>query len=146
MKHMKALSGLLATAVTVGAFAAAQATASSAPVVISYAKTCDELTGHCHGTLNGVTIDMQVDFASFRATGKSFKYTLTETVAVGDISFTAVMNAHQSPAGFIVLDGTVTSGSFAGAQVHQRSDLTGVSADGNTTSWTGELQVMPASG
>jgi hypothetical protein len=42
-----------------------------------------------------------------------------------------------------VLNGTVTTGSYAGAQVHQRSNLVG--AAGTTTSWTGELQLMPAS-
>jgi hypothetical protein len=144
MTYIKAISGLLSTAVAVGAFAATQASASSAPIVIAYEKTCNT-TGHCQGTANGVTIDMQVDFTTFRATGDAFQYTLTETIKVGDdISFTAVMNAHQSPAGFIVLNGTVTKGSFVGAQVHQRSNLVSVSPDG-TTSWTGELQLMPAS-
>ena len=38
-----------------------------------------------------------------------------------------------------------TEGSFAGAQVHQRSNLVSVSPDGTTTSWTGELRLMPAS-
>jgi hypothetical protein len=80
---------------------------------------------------------------SFRATGNAAQLTLTEWITVGDISFTAEMNGHVSPAGFIVLNGTVTEGSFAGAQVHQRSDL--ASTAGTTTSWTGELRLMPAS-
>ena len=50
----------------------------------------------------------------------------------------------SSPAGFIVLNGTVTEGSFAGAQVHQRSNLVGGGGT-TTTSWTGELRLMPAS-
>ena len=145
MTYIKAILGLLLTAVAVGAFAAAQASASGAPIVIQYEKTCNELTGHCEGTANGVSIVMQVDPASFRATGDAFKYSLTESVTVGAISFTAVMDAHQSPAGFIVLNGTVTAGSFAGARVHQRSNLVSVSPDETTTSWIGQLQVMPAS-
>ena len=112
-------------------------------MVISYEKTCNELIGHCGGTANGVTIDMQVDPATFRATGDAFQFTLTESITVGDISFTAVMNAHRSPAGFIVLNGTVTEGSFAGAQVHQRSNY--VRGPANASEWTGELQLMPAS-
>ena len=64
---------------------------------------------------------MQV--TGFRATGKAAQLTMTEWVTVGDISFTAVMTAHASPAGFIVLNGTVTEGSFVGAQVHQRSNF-----------------------
>jgi hypothetical protein len=129
-------------AVGVVAFGAAQASASSAPIVIPYEKTCNGL--HCEGTANGVTIVMQVDPATFRATGNARQFTLTESVTVvGGISFTAVMNAHASPAGFIVLNGTVTEGSFAGAQIHQRSNYTGGPPTAST--WTGELQLFPAS-
>jgi hypothetical protein len=147
MTNIKTLFGLLVAVVSavvgVVAFGAAQASASSAPIVISYAKTCDETVGHCVGTAgDGGTLEMQV--TSFRATGKAAQLTFTEWITVGDISFTAEMNGHASPAGFIVLNGTVTEGSFAGAQVHQRSDLVGV--DGTTTTWTGELRLMPASG
>lgn len=124
------------------AFGAAQASASSAPIVIPYAKTCDESVGHCVGTAgNGGTIEMQV--TSFRETGDGAELKLTEWITVGEISFTAEMKGHQTPAGFIVLSGRVTGGSFEGAQIHQRSNLTG--ANGNTTEWTGELQLMPAS-
>lgn len=135
---------LAATVAVVGVvtLGAAQASASSAPIVISYEKTCDETVGHCLGTAgDSGTIEMQV--TSFRATGKGAQLTMIEWVTVGDISFTAEMNAHVSPAGFIVLNGAVTDGSFVGAQIHQRSNLVGV--DGTTSSWTGELQLMPAS-
>jgi hypothetical protein len=139
---MKKLLVLVATVAGVVAFGAAQASASSAPIVIPYAKTCDETVGHCVGTAgNGGTLEMQV--TSFRATGKAAQLTFTEWVTVGDISFTAEMSGHASPAGFIVLNGTVTEGSFAGARVHQRSNL--ASTAGTTTSWTGELRLMPAS-
>jgi hypothetical protein len=144
MTNLKTIIGLLVAAVAVVgvvAFGAAQASASSAPIVIPYAKTCDD-TGHCEGTAgDGGTLEMQI--TSFRATGNAAQLTLTESITVGDISFTAEMNGHASPAGFIVLNGTVTEGSFAGAQVHQRSNLVGI--DGTTTSWTGELRIMPAS-
>jgi hypothetical protein len=146
MTKIKAIFGLLvavvAAVVGVVAFGAAQASASSAPIVIPYAKTCNELIGHCVGSAgNGGTLEMQV--TSFRATGKAAQLTFTEEVTVGDISFTAEMNGHASPAGFIVLNGTVTEGSFAGAQIHQRSNLE--SAAGTTTTWTGALQLIPAS-
>ena len=132
----------IALAAAVLAFGAAQASASSAPIVIPYAKTCVAATGHCAGTAgNGGTIEMQV--TSFRPSGNAAQLTLTERITVGDISFTAEMSGHASPAGFIVLNGTVTEGSFAGAQVHQRSDL--VSGTATTTSWTGKLELMPAS-
>lgn len=143
MTYIRAIIGLLLAAVAVGAFVAAEASAFSAPIVIAYAKTCVAATGHCSGAAgHGGTIEMQI--TSFRATGSDAQLTLTEWITVGSVSFTAELNGHFSPAGFIVLNGTVTGGSYAGAQVHQRSDLVG--GDQNTTSWTGELQLMPASG
>ena len=138
----KRLSALIAIVVGVVAFGVAQASASSAPIVIAYAKTCNDATGHCAGTAgSGGTLEMQI--TSYRATGDAAQLTLTEWITVGSISFRAEMNGHVSPAGFIVLNGTVTEGSFAGAQVHQRSNLVGGTA--TTTAWTGELQIMPAS-
>lgn len=135
---------LLAVVAAVSSLAlgSVQASASRAPIVIPYAKTCDESVGHCVGTAgNGGTIEMQV--TSFRETGDGAELKLTEWITVGDISFTAEMKGHESPAGFIVLSGRVTHGSFKGVQIHQRSNLTG--AHGNTTEWTGELKLMPAS-
>jgi hypothetical protein len=84
-----------------------------------------------------------MQITSFRATGDGAELKLTEWITVGDISFTAEMKGHASPAGFIVLNGRVTKGSFAGSRVHQRSNLT--SARGTKTEWTGELRLMPAS-
>ena len=145
MTNIKTLFGLLvavvAAVVGVVAFGAAQASASSAPIVIPYAKTCDAV-GHCLGSAGGGgRFEMQV--TSFRATGKAAQLTVTEWITVGDISFTAEMSGHASPAGFIVLNGRVTEGSFVGAQIHQRSNLVGI--DGTTTAWTGELRLLPAS-
>ena len=133
---------LLLAAVAVAAAFGAQASASSAPIVIPYAKTCDETVGHCVGPA-GVSGTLEMQVTSFRATGKAAQLTFTESVTVGDISFTAEMNGHASPAGFIVLNGTVTEGSFAGARVHQRSNL--ASTAGTMTSWTGVLRLMPPS-
>ena len=145
MTNIKTIFGLLvavvAAVVGVVAFGAAQASASSAPIVIPYEKECDA-ANHCEGEAgeagDGGTLVMDVTF-----TGKAAQLTSTETITVGGISFTAEMNGHFSPAGFIVLNGTVTDGSFEGAQVHQRSDFAGI--NGNKTVWTGELQLMPAS-
>ena len=147
MANIKTLFGSLVVVVTavvgVVAFGAAPASASSAPIVIPYEKTCDETVGHCVGTAgDGGTIEMQV--TSFRATGKAAQLTFTEEITVGDISFTAEVSGHVSPAGFIVMNGTVTEGSFAGAQVHQRSNFVGI--DGTTSSWIGELRLNAQAG
>ena len=145
MKKLFVLAVTLTVAVVVGlvAFGAAQASASSAPIVITYTKTCEPAKGHCAGTTgDGAKLEMQI--TDFRATGKAAQLTLTESITVrGAVWFTAVMEGHVSPAGFIVLNGTVTAGPYAGAQVHQRSNLMG--GDATTTDWIGELRIMPAS-
>jgi hypothetical protein len=143
MTNLKTIFGLLAAiAAVVGvvAFGAAQASASSAPIVIPYEKTCGGT--HCEGEA-GNDGSIKMDITGFRDTGNAAQLTLTEEITVGGIKFTAEMSGHFSPAGFIVLNGTVTDGSFEGAQVHQRSNFAGV--DGNQTVWTGELRLMPAS-
>jgi hypothetical protein len=143
MTNLKTIVGLLGAVVgVVGvvAFGAAQASASSAPIVIPYTKTCGGT--HCEGKA-GNDGSIKMDITGFRETGNAAQLTLTEEITVGGIKFTAEMSGHFSPAGFIVLNGTVTDGSFEGAQVHQRSNLVGI--DGTTTAWTGELRLMPAS-
>lgn len=140
MTNIKAIAGLLAVAVAVVAFGAAQASAASAPIVIPYAKTC--AGGVCDSPA-GARVTLHMEVTGYRPAGEAAQLTVTERIRVGDISFTAELSGHFSPAGFIVLNGTVTSGSFAGAQVHQRSNLVG--ADATSDSWVGELQLMPAS-
>jgi len=141
-RQSRTIFGFLVAVVAAAVFAAAEASASSAPVVIAYVKTCDLTIGHCVGPAgNGGTIEMQV--TGFRPTGSDAQLTLTERITVGSISFSADMTGHWSPAGFIVLNGTVTQGSFAGAQVHQRSDYVG--GDPTASRWVGELRLAPAS-
>ena len=147
MIHTKTrLGSLVVLAAVIGlvAFGAAQAFASSAPTLVTYKKTCEGAT--CHGdTGDGGTIDMQI--TGFAATGKAAHLELTERITFpGGAWFDAELSGVVSPAGFIVLNGSVTAssdGSFIGAQVHQRSNLVG--GDGITTSWTGELRLMPSS-
>jgi len=133
------LAALIPIVVGVVAFGAAQAAASSAPIVIQYHKTCDA-GGHCVGTVNGVTIDMQI--TGFRATGDAAHLTLNETITTPEMSFKAALSGTMTPAGFIVLNGTVKEGSFAGAQIHQRSNY--VSGPPDASVWDGALQLLPA--
>ena len=140
---MKKSRMLVVAVVGVVAIGVAPVSASSAPITITYAKTCNQSIGLCVGSAGeDGTFTMQV--TGFRGTGKAAQLTMTEWITVGDISFTAQMTAHASPAGFIVLNGTVTEGSFVGAQVHQRSNFVG--AAGNMTSWIGSLRIEVQSG
>jgi hypothetical protein len=139
---MKKLLALVVALATAAGISVAIATASSAPIVITYEKTCTA-AGHCVGsTGNGGTITM--DVTGFRPTGDAAQLEMSETITGGGRTFTADLSAHSSPAGFIVLNGVVTDSSdpsLIGAQVHQRSNLD----PGSATHWTGELRVMPAS-
>ena len=137
---MKKLFVLAATVAGVVAFGAVQASASSAPIVIQYTKTCG--AGTCSGTTEDGD-ELKMTITGGRPSGKAAQLTLTEEI-IGEISITAELNGHASPAGFIVLNGVVTKGPYAGAQVHQRSNLVG--GDATTTDWIGELRIMPASG
>ena len=93
MTTMRAILGSLVAVVAVGAFAAVQASASSAPIVISYTKTC--AGGTCVGTTgDGDTLRMQV--TSLRATGKAAQLTATEWIT-GGISITAELSGHAQP-------------------------------------------------
>jgi hypothetical protein len=135
------LAAVAAAVVGVVAFGAAQASASSA-IVITYEKRCS--AGHCDGTTgNGGEIKM--DVTDFRETGEAIQLTFTEEIRRpgGGAWFEAAMSGHFSPAGFIVLNGTVTGGEFEGARVHQRSNFVGM--DGSLEVWIGELRIMPAS-
>ena len=150
MAHIKRRLGLrvvaLAAVVGLVAIGAGQALASGPPIVIPYEKTCNETIGLCEGSAgDGGTIVMQV--TGFRATGKGAQLTVTEVITLGGGgSFTAQLSGHVSPAGFIVLNGTVTAGSFAGAQVHQRSNFVGLEGGNpSMTMWIGELQLMASS-
>lgn len=128
----------LAAVAMVAAFAigVGPASASRAPIVIAYEKTCDDVAGHCIGTAGDTgSIEMQV--TGIRVSDRGVRLSFVEWITVGDISFTAELQGHVNPAGFIELTGTVTSGSFAGAQIEQRSDLVGVA--GTTSTWTGSL-------
>ena len=43
------------------------------------------VAGHCTGTAgDDGTLDMQVDLTTFRATGKAFQFTVTESITVGE--------------------------------------------------------------
>jgi hypothetical protein len=140
MTNIKISFALLAAVVGVVAFGAAQASASSAPIVITYEKRCS--AGHCEGTTgNGGMITM--DVTGFQPTGpKVVQLTMTETIT-GSVSLDAELSGHFSPAGFIVLNGTVTGGELRGVRIHQRSNFAGM--DGSKEVWIGELRLMPAS-
>jgi hypothetical protein len=135
----KTLVGSLAAVVGVVVLGAAQASASSAPIVIPYTKTCNPPV--CQSPA-GAAVSLTMTVESFLKVGNTYALTATEHVVAEGIDFEARLKGHWSVAGgFIVLNGTVTGGSFEGARIHQRSNL----VDESTSLWSGELRLMPAS-
>jgi hypothetical protein len=143
MTKFKAILGLLmAVLVVVGgvAFGAPQASATRGPIVIPYEKMC--VSGVCDGTAgHDGTIHMQI--TGFQPTNWGAKVTFTESIEVGQISFTAEMKGRLfGQAAIIVLSGRVTEGSFEGARVLQMSKRVG--PEGPEEEWTGKLLLLPA--
>ena len=95
MTNVKSILGLLVAvvAVVVGVgFEAAQASATKAPIVISYEKTCVGTT--CAGTA-GDDGSIAMEITSYEPTRTGAKLSLTEWITVGDHSFTAEMKGHM---------------------------------------------------
>jgi hypothetical protein len=134
---------ILASVVAIAVVAlttATGATASSGAVVIPFEK-CAVGPGHYVGpTGNGGTIDLQVTGSWF--SGEVQHLTAVVSITDPNGSFTAeVAGIFNFSTGRTVLNGAVTSGSLAGAQVHEEGQL--VSFD--PLCFVGTLQVMPGS-
>ena len=98
--------------------------------------------GHCVGSAGaGGTFVMQV--TSFQATGSAAQMTATENHH-GRRHLVHGRDERACEPGWVHRpERHGHGGAFAGAQVHQRSNLVG--GDATTTAWTGELRLMPAS-
>jgi hypothetical protein len=116
------------------------ASASNAPVAIPFEKHWVG-PGHYIGTAcDGGTIEMQVFNSS--VTGDVQHFDVTIQVMLPGRSFTAVLGGtFNFSTGKTLLNGTVTQGWLAGAQAHEEGQL----VDPDTLTFTGTLQLMPAS-
>jgi hypothetical protein len=136
---MLVLAAVALVVVVLGATSAA-ASASNAPVVIPFEKHWVG-PGHYVGTAcEGGTIEMQVSNSSVTGNVQHFSVTIWATVP--GHAFTAVLDGtFNFSTGKTLLNGTVTEGWLAGAQAHEEGQL----VDPDTLTFTGTLQLMPAS-
>jgi hypothetical protein len=138
--EMKGLLLVLGVLVTLTGLAGT-ATASTAPVVVSFEKHSIG-SGHYVGTAcNGGTIDMQLSNSS--VTGNVQQFTATVQLACpGSGTLTAVLDGRFNfSTGKTVLNGVVVDGWLAGAQVHEEGQLVGV----DPFTFVGTVQLMSGS-
>jgi len=119
---------------------AAPVTAAQRPIVLGFEKAWaapDYYVGTVDG---GGTIEMWLSDKSVIGNTQHFDATVAVNASGG--VFTAFVSGQINfSTGRVVLNGTVTSGWMAGARVQEESQL----IDPATFSFTGTIQVMPAS-
>lgn len=137
------MKGLLRVGLAVSALLAitAPVAATQAPIILEFEKAAVG-PGHYQGTVEGGgTIEMWLFDSSVIGNTQHFS-ALVEVAGSTGGSFTAVVSGQINfSTGRVVLNGTVTGGSLAGARIHEESQLVGV----DPFRFVGSVQVMPAS-
>jgi hypothetical protein len=131
---------IMVAAFAITTAAAAPVTAAQRPIILDFEKAWaapDYYVGTVDG---GGTIEMWL--SDKRVIGNTQYFDATVAVDASGGAFTAFVSGQITfSTGRVVLNGTVTSGWMAGAQVQEESQL----IDPATFSFTGTIQVMPAS-
>jgi hypothetical protein len=137
---MLILAAVALVVVALGVTSAA-ASASNAPVVIPFEKHW-VAPGHYVGTAcDGASLDVQM--SNSYETGNAQHFTATFVLAglPSGRGFTAVLQGiFNNSTGRTVLNGTVTDGWLAGAQIHEEGQFVGVTATGGPI-FNGTLQI-----
>lgn len=131
---------IMVATLAIMASAAAPVSAAQRPVVLEFEKAWaapDYYVGTVDG---GGTIQMWL--SNKRVVGNSQHFDAHVAVDAPSGTLTAFVSGRINfSTGRVVLNGTVTSGWMDGAQVHEESQL----IDPDTGSFTGTIQIMPAS-
>lgn len=132
---------VLVIAVLVAAIAAPAATASSAPVRLTFEKV-NQFDGTWKGSVAGdIEGGLTTRILSLREAGPIWHVTFDWIVDAGDKSFTARLNGTvNTETGRVVMNGRVVEGYLLGARVAERGQL--INANGDAV---GTIRLMPAS-
>lgn len=102
-------------------------------------------TGRIWGDLLPSGVGLETEVYGLRVTGSIWHIETSWTVDGGTRAFRAELaGTVDTGTGDLVLNGTIVSGIFAGAQVHNEGRLTQVLGSGATV-FEGRLRIMPAS-
>jgi len=137
---MRKLIVLLVVAAAVTVAATSTAYADNSPVTISFVKS-PVGPGHYAGTTSD-NCQLDVYMADSYVTGGVQHFTATFVITgCGEHNLTAVLpGTFNFSTGRTALNGSVTAGWLAGARAHEEGQI-----DWNNGSFTGVLQLMPAS-
>ena len=128
------------TAVAVVAAIAGPVAAGNRPIVLEFEKAWAAPDYYVGTVAGGGTIEMWLSDKSVIGNTQHFDATVSVSCASG--AFTAFVSGEINfSTGRVVLNGTVTSGWMAGAQVQEESQL----LDPDTGSFAGTIRIMPAS-
>ncbi|HEX6127955.1 MAG TPA: hypothetical protein VF071_02930 [Candidatus Limnocylindria bacterium] len=130
----------LVTGLTVASTTAA--VASSAPVSLSFDKSISNpATSTWSGTVSGdISGDLTTQLLALDATGPIWHVEF-DWIVDGSASFTARLSGTlHTETGRVVMNGTVISGDYLGAQVHEEGQL----IDPATLRFTGLIRIFPA--
>jgi hypothetical protein len=138
---MNKLARLALLACAVVAVAVPAASASNAPIRLSFDKSSTgpgvwqgTVSGDVDGTLMTVLLDRKV-------TGAVWHVTFDWIISAGPSSFTARLDGVlNTKTGGVVMNGNVISGAWLGAQVHEEGQL----VDPVALEFVGSIRVMPA--
>jgi hypothetical protein len=132
---------MLLVALVAVAVSAAAAPAANAPVDVTFVKIAVTADYYAGTTGDGGTIEMWVSNRSVTGNMQHFDVTLRASLS-GDRSFTAMLEGtFNFSTAKTLLNGTVTEGWLAGAQVHEQGQLAGL----DPLTFTGTLRLLPAS-
>lgn len=138
---MRKLTMIVLLVCAVVSIAVPAATASNTPVRLSFDKSASA-PGVWSGTVTG-DIDgaLTTRILGLDVTGPIWHMTLDWIIDAGPSSFTARLDGVlNTQTGRVVMDGTVITGRFLGAQVHEEGQL----VDPSTSEFAGSIRLMPA--
>ena len=137
--RVRVLRGVAAATMVLAALAPT-ASASSAPIEVTFEKHSVG-SGHYVGTTgDGGTIEMQVSNSSVTGNMQHFDVTIWATVDGGSLTAEA-RGTFNFKTLETVLNGTVVSGWLEGARLHEQGNLTSF----DPLTFTGTLMLLPAS-
>ena len=133
------MTSMVATLAMVAAVAA-PVTAAERPIVLGFEKAWSAPDYYVGTVDGGGTIEMWLSDKSVIGNTQHFDATVTVDAPSG--AFSAFVSGKINfSTGRVVLNGSVTSGWLTGARVQEESQL----IDPDTGSFTGTIQIMPAS-
>lgn len=144
-RKLRIFVAMAATAAVATAALVPAGSASGGPTVIPFTKTKVGDNHYVGTACDGASLDVRMSNVSWTGNAQHFTATFVVAGLPNGSGFTAVLEGiYNDSTGRTVLNGTVTEGWLAGAQIHEEGAFAGL-LDQKWPIFTGTLQIMPAS-